>query len=200
MIVIGLSAKMGCGKSSVAEAIVAARGEKYAHLAFGNLLKQECAAYFDFPLEWCYSQEGKNRIARMPDHTWPDEVLALSGDTGLTVRQALQWYGTDFRRAQDPGYWIKKMREVVEEIREGYPDTLVIIDDVRFPGEAEFVLGQGLLFRIEPYPRWQPGPHAGHASETALDNFTRFTKIYRPGFGKDQLEAMAQDILNTVKE
>jgi hypothetical protein len=193
MIVIGLSAKMGCGKTTLAQMLIDKWEKGFFRVAFGDLLKQECSEYFGFPLEWCYSQEGKLREIDNIDCTKPFPLLQL--DRGPSVRELLQWYGTDYRRKHYPGYWIKAMREKLDNLKANHPEALVVIDDVRFPDEAELVLEYGSLFRIEPFGGWQPGPHAGHASETALDDYHRFSGIFRPAHGLEALELVAEVIM-----
>ena len=63
--IIGISAKMGCGKTTLARMIK----EKMEEIGFSakiisvaDELKKECSFKFQFPLEWCYSDEGKNKI------------------------------------------------------------------------------------------------------------------------------------------
>lgn len=200
MVVIGLSAKLGCGKTTLAKLLMdEAPVEVAVRLAFGDQVKRECSEYFGFPLEWCYSQEGKTRVvgAKMKGFAWdhkPDDLVEL-GD--LTVREALQWYGTDFRRAQDPGYWIKAMQKQLMRYRERHAGEtlLVVVDDVRFPDEAQVCLDHGYCFRIEPHQYWEPGPHADHASETALDGYDKFTDVFKPGFGLDELRLVAVKII-----
>lgn len=190
MIVIGLSAKLGCGKTTLAKYIMdMAPVEVAVRLAFGDQVKRETAEYFGFPLEWCHSQEGKDKMV---------EVVHEIGQPGVhTVRYLLQWYGTDYRRARDPQYWIKAMQKQLALYQERHAlDTLlVVVDDVRFPDEAQVCLDNGYCFRIEPFEGWRPGPHAGHASETALDAYPNFTEVYKPGFGLTELQLVAEKII-----
>ena len=187
MIVIGLSAKLGCGKTTLAKYIMGtAPVEVAVRLAFGDVLKRECSEYFGYPLEWNYSQEGKLQVIPVPCCS---EVT--------TVREALQWYGTDFRRAQDPAYWTKAMQKQLALYQERHANEslLVVVDDVRFPDEAQVCLDNGYCFRIEPFDGWQPGPHAGHASETSLDGWAGFTDVFKPGFGLTELRLVAEKII-----
>ena len=49
-------------------------------------------------------------------------------------RPLLQWYGTNFRRAEDPDYWVKQLKLAIR------PDIdLLLIPDVRFDNEVGLV-------------------------------------------------------------
>ena len=76
---------------------------------------------------------------------------------------------------------------------------VVIIDDVRLAGEANLVLGwtRGQLFRLDPYPGWEPGPDAGDVTEVDLDAWERWTDCYAPGFG--ELDDVADCIVSLVE-
>lgn len=169
--VIGISGKIGTGKSSVAEAI------GFERKSFASFLREEVGDFVGKSPEWV--------------RTHKDELFSLSPVVGerlqtdkatLTVREILQRWGTDYRRAQDPDYWVKQMRAFASSRTEP-----LVIDDVRFPNEAELVheLG-GLLVRIEPFDGWQPGPFANHESETALDAYERFHLLIWPSLGAVQ--------------
>ena len=99
--------------------------------------------------------------------------------------RALQLYGTEFRRAQDPDYWVKiAARRAQELIDEG---KFPYITDARFPNE---VLGLsaigGLSVRLDVDPdeqarrlRQRDGrvpsfEELNHPSETALDDYDDF--------------------------
>lgn len=77
--------------------------------------------------------------------------------TPPAIRQLLQRHGTEFRRAQDENYWVKKLfgsvllashtgRAQGEALLYAMP---VVITDVRFPNEAEAIrkLG-GVIWRV----------------------------------------------------
>lgn len=186
MILIGLSAKAGAGKTTVANLLLQ-RTPGAVRMAFADVLKHEVAQAFGFPLEWCYSEEGKGRQVDVPlqcliDHPGLTDALLSCGKPGpLTVREAMQLYGTNYRRSQDPEYWVKAFRADLA----ASSAPAVLVDDVRFPNEADTIrdLG-GMLVRIETYPGWQPGPFAGHASETALDDWSEWDMVCSPGCGE----------------
>lgn len=176
--IIGISAKMGCGKSSLAS-MLCLRNPELSRISFATLLKTEVSKVFDFPETWCYSEVGKSAPINVNGFL---KELDETGKDVLTVRELLQWYGTDYRRKACPSYWVNAMEESVKKIFEHSKG--VVIDDVRFFDEAQFVVdNKGILVRIEPYPGWKPGPYASHISETALDLYTGFNIVSRPRYG-----------------
>ncbi|MFP4588168.1 MAG: hypothetical protein ACLFMQ_01625 [Desulfohalobiaceae bacterium] len=184
---IGISGKIGTGKTSMANEIVKAAGSlrnsthnKVAfwdvickRIAFGDLLKQELAERFPVDLEACYTSQGKQGLVRVPWgwrlKIWNSSWLSrLTLGSRVRLRVLLQWYGTQYRRKQDPMYWVGAMRQrLQQELNQG---VCVVVDDVRFVDEKQLIeeLG-GIMVRIEPWEGWSPGPYAGHVSEIALD-------------------------------
>lgn len=194
MNLIGLSGKMGVGKTTVANMIkeLVPGAER---VAFGDLVKKEVAERYDLPLFTLYYNKNAeirasaNRLSR----GWPVERAVM------TARELLQWYATDFVRAENPDYWVVAVREHLRSLR-GVP--LVVIDDVRFINEAEFIKEQGgTLVRIEPYPSYAVSADvAGHASETALDDWRHWDAVYAPSYGKSILYAAATEIVELILE
>jgi len=189
MKIIGLSAKMGCGKSTIAEMLLTMISGA-VRISFGDVLKREASQIYGFPLELCYSDAGKK------------STVVLDGDKNpmgrdmATVREILQFHGTDYRRKQDPNYWIKQMDAALARMLASNCPC-VVVDDVRFKNEAEYLQSvQANLFRIEAYPGWTPGPNAGHASETDLDDWDAWNIVFRPGKGLEHLNAIARNIVN----
>lgn len=180
MLVVGLSGKIGTGKTGLAKALVNRFPDGMAvRVAFGDLLKQECAEACGFPVGWCYNQKDKEtRLVLVPRF-----LRYLFDQDYAFVREMLQVYGTGYRRKQDPGYWVVAMGKALDELKFSGV-RVAVIDDVRFQDEADMVLGLGgILYRLMPYDGWAPGPFAGHESETALDGFEGFAKWLHPSFG-----------------
>jgi hypothetical protein len=173
MKIIGISAKMGCGKSTFTKHLLNLLGSKYVKLSFGDVLKEECSRRFVYPIEWNYSEEGKNKIIVLPD------------DNKLTVRALLQWYGTDICRAKDSDYWVKKVQTKIDSLKE-VSILGVVIDDVRFPNEHKIC---DLTVRLESYKGYPQYPGYDHESETALDNINHWTWRTKPAFGDLKEEA-----------
>lgn len=143
MIVIGLSGKKLSGKDTVfmllKESMINLTIER---VAFADALKQEVAELLKVDVATIEQQKSR-------------------------FRGILQWYGTDWRRADDENYWIKRAQEKINALA-GTSDV-VVVTDVRFPNEAELVRSNdGLLVRIN-----RQGPSTDtHSSETAMDGYT----------------------------
>ena len=158
-IVDAIYGRLECTKKEVSEYVDTVMATIKETAEVGDEIKKETAETFQFPLEYCYTEEGKETV--IFHHRLPGGAL--------TVRKILQWWGTDVRRAEDPYYWVEKMRSWIMANR---PDSLVV-GDVRFWEEVEFVRHVGgWLFRILPFPGWSPGANALHRSETELDQWT----------------------------
>jgi hypothetical protein len=182
MVIIGISGKLGVGKTTLAQYIIAMR-KGWQIAAFADLLKREAAEKFDFDVRLAYNPAGKATLIKLP-----------TGES-KTVRELLQWYGTDVVRAEDRDYWVRGMTRHLALAQDKIPG--IVIDDVRFPNEANCVLTQhGLLVRIEPYPGYIPA--SAHSSETALDNYKGFTLTLHPAFGEEHLRQTANEILAAI--
>lgn len=182
MNIIGFSGKIGCGKTTMADMLCThVPGSK--RLAFADALRLEVARFFGFKPEFVRSPAFKDCHFR-----W--------GERLVTGRQVLQEWGTEIRRAAEPGYWVRQMHEALGAL-EAIGVPLVVVDDVRFPDEAACVQQwDGFMIRINPYHGWEPGANATHASETALDEWDGFDADYRPAFGG--LDAVVEEILGMV--
>lgn len=86
----------------------------------------------------------------------PEEVFAKP--TSLLARKVLQHWGTEYRRAQNPDYWVDKL--VTRAQNETRP---IVITDVSFGNEAEFISKwDGVLWRVK---RSTSDPNDTHVSE-----------------------------------
>lgn len=183
MLIIGLSGKIGVGKTAIADKLVGLF-EQGRRVSFADALKKEAAEIYGFDHELTKTADGKNTMVCSD---------LLPGESA-SVRQILIHHGRK-RRDEDPYYWTDRMNDTLRELYD-YGCDAAVIDDVRFPDEVDFLLKFGagsLLVRIEPYRGWKPGPHAQDESETALDCAPqswpdrRFDLTIRPSFGKNGL-------------
>jgi hypothetical protein len=94
----------------------------------------------------------------------PDWVKADAGKP----RTLLQWWGTDYRRAQDPNYWVKQFEE---RLKKDNPD-IALLTDVRFPNEVDAIHAAG-GYVVKVTRTTAPDVEVpAHPSENALDSYT----------------------------
>lgn len=105
-------------------------------------------------------------------------------------RTLLQWWGTEFRRAKDENYWVRKLLKKILDDNYQY----ALITDMRFMNEAEIC---DLKVRVD-----LPGlPVMDHISEHALDDYAGWDYILANESTKEQfLEAALTLFDDIVKE
>lgn len=146
---IGLTGYAGAGKDLVA-ALLKMVG--YTRFGFADAVREEIRDAREMPC--------------MPAHILEDFIEASKVDNWIyakpmskPARRVLQWWGTEYRRTEDPDYWIKQMQ--MNRIFNAVP--LMVISDVRFLNEANWIeRWDGVVWRIE-----RPGLKSdGHVSES----------------------------------
>ena len=150
---VGMTGRAGSGKDYVADALMSALAESNissAKVPFAAGVREEIESELIG-----YGQE----LPRL--HIKP---------TSDAVRRLLQWWGTDFRRAQDPDYWVNWARESAEEA----DVDVVFFTDTRFDNEVDFILNDyGIVFKVLANPSTREariGPVPDHASEQLADS------------------------------
>ena len=107
-----------------------------------------------------------------------------------TYRQVLQFIGTDlFRNQFNPEVWIHAALEP-------NPTSNIIITDCRFPNEADAILERGgILIRLQRNINKLSLNSVNHSSETALDDYTKFTHIINNNSSVSKLDKALITIL-----
>lgn len=194
--IIGISGKMESGKSTFGRLLAGMLTGPVATVPFALALKEEVAQALEIiPPSEVFLDENKNR-----EFIVPRQALRLFGmdedmPRSITLREAFQRRGREARNGS-PGYWVYRIQERIDRAATA---RHVIIDDVRYPNEARFVLASGgLLIRIHPHQYWQAGPFAGHESETALDDWHDWGLELHPEFGA--LEGVARKVAEYIQE
>lgn len=157
---IGLTGHAGVGKDTVADLLV--RHARFRKLAFADALRAEVANAFNLPLADLSSPHLKNvatvglRMRLAPRDFLAAVVLSLSAaapdhrtplsdawlDEPRSPRQIMQWWGTEYRRAQAPRYWTQQLiSRLTDYRRDG--ETRFVVTDVRFDNEADSVREAG---------------------------------------------------------
>jgi len=147
--IVGISGFIGCGKGTVADQLTNEYG--FRKDSFAASLKDACAVLFDWPRHLIEGDTKESREWREQIDTWWAEKLNIPN---FSPRLALQLIGTDtLRNHFNPGIWFMT---VENRIRKN-PDQHVVISDVRFPNEIQFIKDHnGILINISrgPLPVW----------------------------------------------
>jgi hypothetical protein len=173
-LIIGFGYKARRGKDTAAKAILEARGGDgtldIRRYSFAKALKQEVNGLYESFRDWegvfgyCYGELGMpHAFARegSPDLSDPDSPYGKQ-------RFLLQWWGTEYRRAQDPDYWVKRL---AEQISWDKPEV-ALITDMRFQNEARWVISRGgITVKVDRPDYEDQAINTQHASECELDGF-----------------------------
>lgn len=166
--IISLSGKKQSGKNQVAAFIAKHSGVKCTEIGFADALKEEVARATGVTVQ--HINENKSQF-----------------------RPILQWWGTDFRRAIDQEYWVKKFFGKLEEkLKEDY--KILIVTDTRFYNEYALCNMVGaVMMRVE-----RKGlPEDNHLSETSLNHEKFHYTINNNGTLAD-LEEVCKGLVNTL--
>lgn len=157
MLIIGMAGRARSGKDTVADRLVQAHG--FQKFSFSDRLYEQVSYAFDVPIAFLHDSKTKDvPCVEMSLAYCGDEKFALlmlrsglvrSPWLPLSPRKILQWWGTEYRRGQDPLYWIKAANDWLEMVlaqRElddtGWPAG-VVNTSVRFPNEAAWLRSVG---------------------------------------------------------
>lgn len=179
MIVIGLAGQAGVGKNVIADYLREAYG--FVQFAWSDALYAEVAAAFgvgDVLLRLRETKEvptialaGEN----CSDLAFIDVLMAQgvkSGNTPLSPRQVLQWWGAEYRRAQDTGYWVNRAAESIAALRASvpYPEQVpqfFVESGTRFENERDWIHNNGgNVWHV--YRDGHVAPGQGHSSAEPL--------------------------------
>lgn len=155
-ILIGISGKKYSGKSTAAKVLT--YDFCFDETTFAEPLKQAIAILFN----WGRLDLNNGPEKEVVDPRW-----------GVSPRFVLQNMGTDYlRNTFCDDFFLRNLQNRLA----GHQPTLLVIRDVRFPNEVEYIKNQGgYVWRIErpelSYPKDQ------HPSETALDDYQGFDKV-----------------------
>ncbi|MGQ4893500.1 MAG: hypothetical protein ACP6IQ_02620 [Candidatus Njordarchaeia archaeon] len=138
IMLVGIAGLAGSGKDTLAkmlkEGLETAYGYKVEIIPFAKRLKEMCIQYFGLTEHQVYTQEGKQEYLE---------------DYDMTVREFLQKLGTDALRNQvHEDIHIKMFDKHLEDVNA----NIVIIPDVRFRNEYEYVKQYGMVIYIKYGP------------------------------------------------
>lgn len=133
--IVGISGLIGSGKNTVAEHLTDNYG--FRKDSFAASLKDACSVIFGWDRTLLEGETKESREWREQVDPWWSEKLGIEN---FSPRLALQLVGTDaLRNHFNEGMWFLT---VENRIRKN-PDQHVVISDVRFPNEVDFIRKQG---------------------------------------------------------
>ena len=190
--IVGFAGKAATGKTTAAKHMAPLLDKECMIVPMAMVLRDEVEAFLraigaDESVPLVYGcQDDKVRVFHVDEQKaltqctkWPhfiadpQDIQDRPGQTAVTVRRILQWWGTEYRRTEDPDYWTKAWGRKIEQL--DLEQMHVLIDDVRFMNELNVVREHGgLIVKIE-----RPGFDGAnnHASETSLDEYHDWDEV-----------------------
>jgi len=209
--IIGFAGKAASGKTTAARYIQAQLDFEIVILPMAQMLRQEvedfiCSVGADDNVPLIYGdQEDKVKIFYIDKQQaleqcpqWTDfvtnhhDIQDRPGQTAVSVRRILQWWGTEYRRAQDHDYWTKAWERKLLEY--DLNAVHILVDDVRFINELDTIKKHGGTFiKIE-----RPGFNGAnnHSSENSLDGYGDWNLVIR---NDGSLEEFQEKVLMRLK-
>lgn len=146
-LILGLSGRAGAGKDTAADLLCEAW--QFYRFAFADALRAEITEAFGvdpglFANELKEHATAALTIGRCNDGEFIQTMVARceSITSPRSPREIMQLWGTEYRRAQQPRYWIDRAAETLDvALRQGF--RRVVLTDVRFVNEAQFIRMHG---------------------------------------------------------
>ena len=205
--IIGFAGKAASGKTTAAKYLLEQSKANIVILPMALVLREEVENFIRQVGGEAYTplvygdQDDKIRVFyinedRALEHcpVWADfiavnhEIQDQSGQSAVTVRRILQWWGTEYRRAQDHDYWTKAWEKKLQEY--DLTTTHILVDDVRFVNELNVIKKQGGIFiKIE-----RPGFNGAnnHSSENSLDHYNDWNLVIQNDGSLEQFKQQTE--------
>lgn len=166
---IGIAGKMESGKDAIANVLAEYCG--FTKIAMADALREECA-------ELLMARKAPNGspidiraiIERYEYH--PSSVWLKP--TPYDMRRLLQWGGTEWRRSQNPDYWVNKMRERLSDAIGCF-----VVPDIRFENEAALIREFGGAVWLAERPNIDRSASSAHShvSERFCDEYRDWDRV-----------------------
>jgi hypothetical protein len=110
-------------------------------------------------------------------------------------RLIMQWWGTEYRRAEDPDYWVKQLDRWMQQHKKGY--GLVVVPDIRFLNEVRYVTeheGYMIWITRAGFPTDDP-----HLSECEWKQFKEWDRVIKSDGPKDNLKVEIAEVYTLLE-
>lgn len=224
---IAVSGKLGAGKDTIAPMLTRHFGIDSVHEFFAEPLKTEInmviliislshsvmEARSTVALRMQVADmRQSNRVVRALYDDVKNGVVKSAYDRTPSTRDALQLWGTEVRRAQEPDYWVvKAMQSSVNVLASG---KSVYVTDVRFVNEMDAVKalgGYGIRLNVSEEEQSRrimkrdgtvvTDAMRNHISETQLDDYHGFDAVVNTdGRNPDDITTEIINQLNSKEE
>lgn len=183
---IGLTGRMKSGKTTFAKMVEEV--SSFERVSFGGKLREELA---DRGID-AYGDKDKVVSCKGLIEIYGYLTAGELKDYSCTLRRILQLWGTEYRRGQDPNYWIEALFLSLD------PSKDYIIDDVRFPNEADMIYTLGGFNILLTHPR---SPINKHDSEAQI-NYCRHSISYTQpeDITYDMMKSTVIDLITQLEE
>lgn len=185
MKIILIAGKAQAGKSSLAsylhENLCGTTGQSSWIFNLADSLKEACQIYFGIDRKLMYgTNEDKNRLTHIRFRDLPivfHNEAEIDPDRQLTIRQLLQYFGTEIMRRMDADVWCRATSNDInadsfnKEIAGYLSLDCAIIGDVRFPNEIRYFVNTYGEDNVIIVRLTRNITNLTHVSEIALDNY-----------------------------
>lgn len=174
-VVVGIAGKAQSGKDTLAAHLVAHYG--FVRRGLADALKDEVRATLPRTLRAMSQVWWRWVNVSLDDGLTDEEAVALAErEKPPWLRALWQEWGTELRRAEDPGYWTDQLTKWLAAAQ----PARVVIPDIRFVDEARAVRSMGgWLVRVNrpSGERRVDLRKDTHPSETALDDWSAWDLV-----------------------
>lgn len=157
---IGVVGFAGSGKGTFSDVLVSDYGFK--KLAFADAVKDGVSVVFDWPRKLLEGDTEESRAFREKVDPWWTEKFGWD----VTPRHIMQLFGTEaMREAIDQNIWIHALAAKIRNYKD------VVVPDVRFPNEVQFIRDQGgFTIRVKRgrEPEWYDAALSDNTNGTNL--------------------------------
>lgn len=208
--IIGFAGKAASGKTTAAKYLLERLNSNVVILPMALMLREEVENFITqvgaeeyVPLVYG-DQDDKVRVFSIDENraleqcpVWASfvaenrDIQNQPGQSAVSVRRILQWWGTEYRRAEDHDYWTKAWEKKLLEY--DLIKTHVLVDDVRFINELNIIKKHGGTFiKIE-----RPGFNGAnnHSSENSLDDYNDWNLVINNDGSLKKFKQQTEDLV-----